>query len=170
MNTSKTAVRGGKVPAQTFEVCELRGNAWGKSVCGTFLSLDEAESYASDLNANAHSGYRYGVRRSSAPWSGSVSPVITAAEAYAPAPAPLFPPVMKVEVETSRHIQDKTGRAYLRFVPVATFAPLASGSLRFACFDAWEDDEANIMEQMERAVASCRGAVLMIAAEVGAAL
>ena len=46
---------------------------------------------------------------------------------------------MKIIIETSSRIDDRSGREIIIFTPVVTFVPFASGELRFARWEVWAD-------------------------------
>jgi hypothetical protein len=53
-------------------------------------------------------------------------------------------------------IDDKTGRRLVTFTPVFTPDCTASGSLRFAPWQAWEDDEDDVKRARDRSMANAR--------------
>ena len=56
-----------------------------------------------------------------------------------------------IRIETTCHECEKTGRTFLRFVPVIKPLVCASGELRAACFEAWIDEPETIMPQRKAA-------------------
>jgi hypothetical protein len=58
------------------------------------------------------------------------------------------------KLETTVHTCDKTGRVFLRFVPVITPLQCASGQLRTAAFEAWIDEPETIAGQQAAAMKS----------------
>ena len=60
----------------------------------------------------------------------------------------------KTKLDTTIHECDKTGRKYLRFVPVITPLQCASGELRTAAYEAWIDEPETIATQQAAAMAN----------------
>lgn len=60
----------------------------------------------------------------------------------------------KTKLEITAHECDKTGRHYLRFVPVITPLQCATGELRTAFYEAWIDEPETIRKQMEAAMSN----------------
>lgn len=68
--------------------------------------------------------------------------------------------------ETSVHTDDKTGREYLRFVPIVTFKGVASGTVRLACYEAWMDEPDTISTQRDAALESARESLAFILSKI----
>lgn len=60
----------------------------------------------------------------------------------------------KTKLEITVHECDKTGRQYLRFVPVITPIQCATGELRTAFYEAWMDEPETIETQKAAAMAN----------------
>lgn len=48
--------------------------------------------------------------------------------------------IAHIEIDESRHVDDKTGRTVITFIPVFRPDVLAKGELKFAIWQAWEDE------------------------------
>jgi hypothetical protein len=74
-------------------------------------------------------------------------------------PALFCPMKFTTKLETTVHECDKTGRTFLRFVPVITPLQCASGQLKTACFEAWIDEPETIAKQRAAALKSAAEAL-----------
>jgi len=59
-------------------------------------------------------------------------------------------------LETTVHECDKTGRIFLRFVPVIRPLHCASGELRTAQYEAWLDEPETISAQQKTAMENAK--------------
>lgn len=62
----------------------------------------------------------------------------------------------RLELEESVREDDRTGRIVRRFAPVFTPDVTASGRLRFAIWEAWEDEPDTHNSQRDKALANAR--------------
>lgn len=71
-----------------------------------------------------------------------------------------------LNMEQSERIDDKTGRKIIRFTPVLYGDCCATGTLRFACYEAWTDDSLQIIADAYRnAMANARSVLAEYAKE-----
>jgi hypothetical protein len=67
----------------------------------------------------------------------------------------------KIEIIETRHVT-KQGKPFFRFTPTLKTDCLASGSLTFACFDAFQHE---VSEVRRRALHSAQAALIIITQE-----
>ena len=71
-----------------------------------------------------------------------------------------------INIEQMNYVDDKTGREIARFTPVLNPGCLGSGSLRFACFEAWRDDVAGCNDAEVNALRNAKQVLIEFAESV----